>query len=91
MPINAVWLKVDAARLVKDLQVAREKLNGTDGELVLDFSNVRRIDPLALRTMEQLAGVAEARSVRIALCGLSVDVYKAFKLSKLAGRFSYLN
>jgi len=91
MPINAVSFKVDQSSLVQDLKVAREKLDGADGELVLDFSTVHRIDPAALKIMEELAGAAEGKSVKIVLYGLSVDVYKAFKLGKLAGRFNYLN
>lgn len=91
MPINAVWLKVDAAHLVEDLKAAHEKLDSAGGELVLDFSTVRRIDVAALTAMDDLAAAAEGKSVKIALCGMSVEVYKAFKLGKVAGRFSYLN
>src|SRR5690348_13906098 len=88
MPTNTVCVKVDAAQLLQDLRAAREKLDSADGELVLDFSTVRRIDAAALATMGELAGAAEGKSVKITLCGLSVEVYKAFKLGKLAGRFS---
>ena len=36
--------------MVHALQEAREKLDSAEGEVVLDFSSVRRIDPSALES-----------------------------------------
>ena len=91
MPVNAVWLKIDGQRVVGALQEALEKLNGAGGELVLDFSSVHRIDPSALRAMEELAGIADHKAVKVMLRGVNVDIYKVLKLVKLAPRFSFLN
>ena len=44
-----VWLKTDGEAVVQALQKAREKLDNAEGEVFLDFSSVRRIDPSALR------------------------------------------
>jgi len=87
----AVWLKIDGERVADALHEAREKLNGAQGEAVLDFSTVRRIDPPALREIEALAGSADAKSVKVVLRGVNIDIYKVLKLVKLAPRFSFLN
>jgi anti-anti-sigma regulatory factor len=84
MTTNAVWLKIDAERLVPTLQQACENLNSAEREVALDFSSVRRIDPGALRAMEKLAGV------KVVLRGVNVDVYKVLKLVNLTPRFSFL-
>ena len=90
MAMIAVWLKVDGERLAATLQEAGEKLDSAEGEAVLDFSSVRRVDSEALAAMEKLAAVAEEKSVRIVLRGVGIDVYKVLKLVKLAPRFAFL-
>lgn len=82
-------LKVDEVGLAGVLQQASEKLDGAEGELVLDFSSVRRIDPAALNAMQKLAGKAGDSAVKIVLRGVNVDIYKVLKLVKLAQRFSF--
>ena len=84
------WLKIDEERIVQELREAGEKLDSAGGEVVLDFSSVRRIDTGALRAMEEFAGVADEKAVKAVLCGVNVDVYKVLKLVKLAPRFSYV-
>ena len=86
-----VWPKIDEGRVVQALQDAGEKLDGADGEVVLDFSSVRRIDPSALKAMEEFAGKADAKTVKVVLRGVKVDVYKVLKLVKLAPRFGFVN
>jgi len=73
------------------LQDALEKLSldGGGSDIVLDFSSVRRIDPSTLRTMEKLAAAAQAKSVKVVLGGVNVDVYKVLKLMKLTGLFVF--
>ena len=71
------------------LREAGEKLDGTEGEVGLDFSSVCRIDPTALRAMEEFVGVANDKGVNVVLCGVSVGVYKVLKLARLASRFSF--
>jgi anti-anti-sigma regulatory factor len=90
MTMNAVWLKIDAEHLVAGLQQACENLDSAEHEVALDFSSVCRIDPSALRVMERLASIADDKSVKVVLRGVSVDVYKVLKLVKLAPRFSFL-
>jgi len=86
-----VWLKIDEASVVQALQEAGEKLDGVEGEVALDFSSVRRIDPSALRAMEEFAGIAADKSVKVVLRGVNIGVYKVLKLVKLAWRFSFAN
>jgi anti-anti-sigma regulatory factor len=90
MEMIAVWLKIDGERVVPALQEAREKLDSAEGEVVLDFSSVRRIDPGALAAMEKLAGAADDKDVKVVLRGVNVEVYKVLKLVKLVGRYSFL-
>lgn len=91
MPVNRVWLKVDGERPVKGLQEALETLDSAEGEIVLDFSTVQRVDPSALQAMEKLAGKADGKAVKVVLGGVNVNVYKTLKLMKLAPRFSFLS
>jgi len=91
MAMTAVFLNVDETRVVPALREAGEKLDGTEGEVVLDFSSMHRIDSSALRAMEELARIAEGKNVKVVLRGVNVDVYKVLKLVKLTRRFSFVN
>ena len=71
------------------IEQALAKLDGAGGEVVLDFSSVRRIDPSAIEAMERLAGAADDRAVKVAVRGVHVDVYKVLKLVNLTPRFSF--
>jgi anti-anti-sigma regulatory factor len=91
MAMTAVFLNVDKTRVVPALREAGEKLDGTEGEVALDLSSVLRIDGSALRAMEELARIADAKNVKVALRGVKVEVYKVLKLVKLTRRFSFVN
>jgi anti-anti-sigma regulatory factor len=91
MAMMAVFVKIDEERVVQALQEAGEKLDNVESEVVLDFSSVRRIDASALRGMEEFAGMADDKGVKVALRGVNVDVYKVLKLVKLASRFFFVN
>lgn len=86
MVTDSVWIKIDGARVTAGCEDALAKLDGSAGELVLDLSEVRRLDPAGLRALEQLAG----KAVKVSLAGVHVDVYKVLKLVRLAPRFTYL-
>jgi anti-anti-sigma regulatory factor len=89
MAMTSVWLNVGEKGLVPALQDAMEKLDSAEGEVVLDFSSVRRIDGKAVRAMEELAQKADEKAVKIVLRGVNVDVYKVLTLVKLAPQFSF--
>jgi len=89
--MNAVFLNIEETRVVQALREAGEKLDGREGEVVLDFSSVRRIDSNALPAIEELARIADEKSVKVALRGVNVDIYKVLKLVKLSRRFSFVN
>lgn len=89
--MTAAFIKVDEDRVVETLQEAREKLKSAEGEVMLDFSAVRRIDSSGLLAVEDFASAAEEKSVKVTLRGVNVDVYKVFKLAKLTPRFSFVN
>jgi anti-anti-sigma regulatory factor len=90
MAMIALQHKIDGERVVSSLNEAREKLDVVDGEMVLDFSTVCRIDARALQATEELAAGAESKGVRLVLRGASIDVYRVLKLMNLAQRFSFL-
>jgi anti-anti-sigma regulatory factor len=73
------------------LERAKEKLHSAEGELVLDFSGVGRVDWNALQAMEAFARKAEEKAVKVVLRGVNVDVYKVLKLVRLTSRFSFLS
>lgn len=90
MAMIALQHKIDAERVVPSLDEAREKLESADGEMILDFSSVCRIDTRALRAIAELAAGAEDKGVKLVLRGANIDVYRVLKLMKLAQRFSFL-
>ena len=89
--MTAVFLNVDETRVVPALREAGEKLDGTEREVALDLSSVHRIDSSALAALEELARIADAKNVKVALRGVNVEVYKVLKLVKLTRRFSFVN
>ena len=90
MATIAEWLKIDGEHVAESLREAREKLNPADGQLVLDFSSIGRINAKALAALEKLAGSAEEKGVKLVLRAVNVDIYKVLKLAGLSPRFSFL-
>ena len=89
MTTIASCVRIDGERVVDSLQETGNWVESANSKVVLDFSSVRRIDPSALRALEDLAGIAGERAVTLELRGVSVDVYKVIKLAKLAPRFLF--
>ncbi len=86
-----VCFGIDVERVAQSLQQAGEKVEPGAGEVVLDFSDLRRVDPSGLRALEQLARMADEKSVKVTLRGVNVEVYKVLKLSRLTSRFSCMS
>ena len=82
-------LNIDEQRAMPVLQEIMEKLDNTDGEVVLDFSSVGRIDSAVLRALDEFVSVADVKDVKVVLCGVNVGVYKVLKLTKLASRLTF--
>ena len=92
MPTEAVLLKIeDNDELTGTLDRASGELDAPGGELVLDFSSVRRIDSGGLRAMENLVKVAEEKAIKVSIRAVDVGVYKVLKLMKLTQRLSFVN
>src|ERR1035438_6103882 len=85
-----VWLEVDGERVAEALQQAGEHLGLGEGGVFLDFSAVRRIDPRSLAALGKLAGMADAKAVKVSLRGVKVDIYRVLKLSRLTSRFTFV-
>ena len=69
----------------------RRNWGAPKAELVLDFSDVERVDPSALRAIEAFAVAADEKSVKAVLRGVNVGIYKVLKLARLSSRFSIVN
>lgn len=89
MATIAVFLTLDERQASSALQEAAGRLEDKGGEVVLDFSSVRRIDSGSLRALEQFADAAGKKEVRVVLRGVNVSLYRTLKLVKLAQRFSF--
>jgi anti-anti-sigma regulatory factor len=89
MAVIAVWLNINGKGVASELQEAAEKLDSSDGEVIVDFASVRRIDSSALRAMQGFAGKADEKAVKVVLRSVSVEVYRVLKLMKLAPRFTF--
>lgn len=91
MTTTAAWIRVDPERPAHALQQeAVESVKSAEGEVVLDFVSVLRIDASVVRALEELAGLADNRSVKVVLRAVNVDIYKVLKLLKLTQRFCFL-
>jgi anti-anti-sigma regulatory factor len=91
MTTVAEYYKIDGEHVAQSLNEVREKVVSDQGEVVLDFSAVLRVDTSGLQAIEDLAGAADQKSVRVTLRGVNVNVYKVLKLSRLTSRFSFAN
>ncbi len=91
MAMISVWLDISEKSVVPILQEAAEKLDGTAGEMVLDFVSVCRVNAAALRAIDAFASKAADKAVKIILRDVNVDVYKVLKLTKLAAKFSFVS
>ena len=90
MTSNRVSLNVDPECLALQND-AVEKLQSAEGELVLNFSSVVRIDSRAALAMEELADLASQSSRKIELRAVNTTIYRTLKLLKLARRFTVLS
>jgi anti-anti-sigma regulatory factor len=91
MPTVTVWPMIEEGRIDQALQEAGEKLDSAGGDVVLDFSSVRKIDTSAVRAMEELARIAAEKGVKVVLRGVNIDVHKVLTLLRLKSRFSFVN
>ena len=73
------------------IQEVVEKVNSGESEVVLDFSSVLRVDGDALSAIEDLARLADERSVKIVLRAVNSDVYRVLKLMNLTQRFRFVS
>jgi ABC-type transporter Mla MlaB component len=82
-------MTIDPQRVAPMLrQEAVEMVNGAERNVTLDFSGLRRIDSNAVTALEELAALADIRSVHITLQAVNTDIYKVLRLLNLTGRFS---
>jgi anti-anti-sigma regulatory factor len=89
MATNDVWVKVDGERVVQAFEEAGEKLADAPAEVVLDFSSVLRIDPSALRAINDFAARVDGKTTQIILTSVNINIYKVLKLMKLTPRFAF--
>lgn len=78
-------------RLMISLEKAAQNLERHEGEIVIDFSSVRRIGTNGLMYMEALSTSPRERNATIVLQNVGVDVYRILRLLKLNQGFSFVN
>ena len=83
--------RFDDENVASLLKTIGDNLNRDTDEVVLDFSGVRRLDANSLRALEQFASTAETKSIKVALRGASVEIYKVLTLVKLTSRFTFVS
>ena len=93
LPTNVaeMSINIEDTRLLASLKDALEKSVKANGEAVLDFSSVHRLDSSALRLLQEYAGLADEKAVKIVLRGVNTDIYKVLTLVKLTHRFLFVN
>ena len=91
MATNGTWFKIDEKHTMQDLQTAANSVNRADSELVIDCSELARLDPRGVATLGALANKADEHEVKVVLHGVNVDIYKVLRLVKLTARFSFTN
>jgi anti-anti-sigma regulatory factor len=72
------------------IQEAIEKVNRGESEVILDFSSVPRIDSHGVGALEELAGLADGKSVKVVLRAVNTDIYRVLKQLKLTRRFTFV-
>ena len=88
MERNMSWPDIEE-RAEPLIRAALERVEAAQQDVVLDLSAVRRLDPDALRQMQELAARTRARSVNVVLQGVGIEVYKVLKLIALTGQFTF--
>ncbi len=91
MALIASWVRIDGEHPGRDLSDACERLHSAGPEVVLDMSEVRRVDPTAIVALERLAARGNEKAVKVTLRGVNVEVYKVLKLMKLSPRFDFVS
>jgi len=86
---GATSLKISEVSITSSLREAKSKIQGSTRKIALDFSSVSRIDPNAVRELEEIAICASERDVTVQIHGANVKVYKVMKLLTLSSRFTF--
>lgn len=90
MATIALMIKLEEQHLADVLQEAGAKLDTAGGEVVLDFSCVRRVRPADVKALAEFSRLAETKAVKLVLRGVNVDIYKVLKLVRLASKLSFV-
>ncbi len=85
----AKFVEVDQESLVSTLEEAGKNLDSAEGETVLNFSSVERLDSAAVKALAEFAETADGKGVKVVLRNVNVTVYKVLKLVSLTTRFSF--
>jgi anti-anti-sigma regulatory factor len=83
MTTSESWVGVDP----QDPAATVREIGRGDSGILLDFSQVSRIDAAGVRAMEDLAGRAAGK---VTVQGMRFEVYRVFKHLGLTGKFSFL-
>jgi anti-anti-sigma regulatory factor len=89
MTTNPGCIRLAPDRLVRDLQSEAMAAVEKADELELDLAAIQRVDTAAAQALEELAGAADRRGIRVRLRNTNLPVYKALLLLGLTRRFTF--
>jgi ABC-type transporter Mla MlaB component len=87
----SLLLKMNESTAASALLENRTRLDAWAGEVILDFSAMRRIDAATTSALQEFSDVAHGQGVRVVLRSVNVDIYKVLKLMKLTAPLSFAN
>ncbi len=90
MAVVAEVFKIDHEHVLKSLQECEDKVRDPQGELLLDFTTVEKLDTSSLRELEKLAGIMERQKAKLVLRGVNVSLYKVLKLARLTDHLRFV-
>jgi anti-anti-sigma regulatory factor len=82
---------IDGEHLPKQLQEIGAELANEGPEILLDFFLAQSLNPADIHALEQLAAAANLTNTKIVLRGVSVEMYKVFKLAGLSEKLAFID
>ena len=84
-----VLLKLVEGTAAGALQDALAGFDGAQGEAIVDFSAIPRVDAGAVEALDAFIREAEGKAIKVTLSGVNAEIYRVLKLVKLAPKVSF--
>jgi anti-anti-sigma regulatory factor len=87
----AITINICEQHVAEGLRDIEQELSKRPGGIILDFSNVQRLDANGVLALQNLAATPDAAPLKVVLTGLAPGIYRVLKSLKLSSKFSYLD